>query len=189
MATRPAVIIDTGSGYFLLFYYILRYSKFGYSTNIHPDYIIPTTVAVLPDSSKTSFKNKLNDLDFYIGDEALSHNQTYSLNYPIAGGIVEDWNSMEFFLQKAIYKYLNCDPEEHQFLITESTMNTPENREYLEEIMFETFNVPSICIQNQALLSLQALYTLGKSGEEVRTGCVIDSGEGGTQIIPIVYKL
>lgn len=65
-------------------------------------------------------------------------------------------------------------------------MNTPENREYLEEIMFETFNVPSICIQNQALLSLQALYTLGKSGEEVRTGCVIDSGEGGTQIIPIV---
>lgn len=51
--------------------------------------------------------------------------------------------------------------------------------------MFETFNVPSISVQNQALLSLQSLHALGKTDEYIRTGCVIDSGEGGTQIIPV----
>ena len=37
-------------------------------------------------------------------------------------------------------------PSEHHFLLTEPPLNTPENREYTAEIMFETFNVPGLPI-------------------------------------------
>lgn len=35
------------------------------------------------------------------------------------------------------------------FLQTEPPLNTPENREYLAEIMFESFNVPGLYIAVQ----------------------------------------
>jgi actin-related protein 3 len=69
-------------------------------------------------------------------------------------------------------------------------MNTPENREYTAEIMFETFNVPGLYIAVQAVLALCAsLLTkqdpnTGKNASV--TGTVIDSGDGVTHIIPVV---
>ena len=52
-----------------------------------------------------------------------------AVNYPIRHGIVENWDNMERYWQRCIYKYLRCDPQEHNFLLTEPPMNTPENRE------------------------------------------------------------
>jgi alkyldihydroxyacetonephosphate synthase len=37
-------------------------------------------------------------------------------------------------------------PENHRFILTEPPMNTPENREQIAEIMFETFNVKGLFI-------------------------------------------
>lgn len=37
------------------------------------------------------------------------------------------------------------------FLQTEPPLNTPENREYLAEIMFESFNVPGLYIAVQVI--------------------------------------
>jgi actin-related protein len=42
-----------------------------------------------------------------------------------------------------------CEPEEHYVTLTEPPLNTPENREYTAEIMFETFNVPGLYIAVQ----------------------------------------
>lgn len=56
---------------------------------------------------------------------------------------------MERFLEQCIFKYLRAEPEDHYFLLTEPPLNTPENREYLAEIMFETFNVPGLYIAVQ----------------------------------------
>lgn len=39
--------------------------------------------------------------------------------------------------------------EDHHFLLTEPPLNTPENREYTAEIMFELFNVPGLYIALQ----------------------------------------
>ena len=47
-------------------------------------------------------------------------------------------------MEQAIFKYLRAEPEDHYFLLTEPPLNTPENREYTAEIMFESFNVPGI---------------------------------------------
>ena len=57
-------------------------------------------------------------------------------------GQVEDWDLMEKFMEQCIFKYLRAEPEDHHFLLTEPPLNTPENREYTAEIMFESFNVP-----------------------------------------------
>ena len=45
-------------------------------------------------------------------------------------------------MEQCIFKYLRAEPEDHHFLMTEPPFNTPENREYTAEIMFESFNVP-----------------------------------------------
>ena len=85
--------------------------------------------------------------DFFIGDEA--DIPGYATKYPIRHGIVEDWDLMERFWEQCIFKYLRAEPEDHFFLLTEPPLNTPENREYTAEIMFESFNVPGLYIAVQ----------------------------------------
>ena len=86
--------------------------------------------------------------DFYIGDEADAV-VGYATKYPIRHGVVEDWDLMERFWEQCIFKYLRAEPEDHYFLLTEPPLNTPENREYTAEIMFESFNVPGLYIAVQ----------------------------------------
>ena len=110
----------------------------------------------------------------------------FSLQYPVRHGIVEDWDLMERFLEQSIFKYLRAEPEDHHFLLTEPPLNTPENREYTAEIMFESFNVPGLYIAVQAVLALAASWTSRQLGERTLTGIVIDSGDGVTHVIPVV---
>merc|ERR1711916_314616 len=100
-------------------------------------------------------------------------------------GQVEDWTNMERFWEHCIFRYLRCEPEDHYFLLTEPPLNQPENREYLAEIMFETFNVSGLYIAVQAVLALAASWTAKKETERVLTGTVIDSGDGVTHILPV----
>ncbi len=62
-------------------------------------------------------------------------------------------------MEQCIFKYLRAEPEDHYFLLTEPPLNTPENREYTAEIMFESFNIPGLYIAVQAVLSLAASWT------------------------------
>ncbi|OTF73114.1 actin-related 3-like protein, partial [Euroglyphus maynei] len=105
--------------------------------------------------------------------------------YPIRHGIVEDWDLMERYWEQCIFRYLRAEPEDHYFLLTEPPLNTPENREYTAEIMFETFNVPGLYIAVQAVLALAASWTNRQIGERTLTGIVIDSGDGVTHCIPV----
>ena len=79
--------------------------------------------------------------------------------WPIRHGVVDDWDLMERFWEQTVFKYLRAEPEDHYFLLTEPPLNTPENREYTAEIMFETFNVPGLYIAVQAVLALAASWT------------------------------
>ena len=95
---------------------------------------------------------------------------------------------MERFLQQCIFKYLRAEPEDHYFLLTEPPLNTPENREYTAEIMFESFNVSGLYIAVQAVLALAASWTAKNPQERSLTGIVVDSGDGVTHVIPVVIK-
>mmetsp|Transcript_22741 Transcript_22741/g.38980 ORF Transcript_22741/g.38980 Transcript_22741/m.38980 type:complete len:417 (+) Transcript_22741:134-1384(+) len=176
---RPAVVIDNGTGY----------TKMGYAGNSEPDFVIPSVITVA-DSKVPLPRNKLLDLDFFIGDEALEHAranpQTSVLNYPIRHGQVENWDLMEKYWERCLFHYLRCEPEDHAVVLTEAPLNPPENREYTAEIMFETFNVPSLYIGVQAVLALAASWLAPDTETRgVLTGTVIDSGEGVTHIIPV----
>ncbi len=110
----------------------------------------------------------------------------FPFQYPVRHGMVEDWDLMEKFMEQCIFKYLRAEPEDHYFLLTEPPLNTPENREYTAEIMFESFNIPGLYIAVQAVLSLAASWTKRQVGERTLTGVVIDSGDGVTHVIPVV---
>ncbi|KXG30554.1 hypothetical protein SORBI_3004G203500 [Sorghum bicolor] len=190
--SRPAVVIDNGTGY----------TKMGFAGNVEPCFITPTVVAV-NDSFSSSGQpaargapargnwlaqhsaGVMADLDFYIGEEALARSRastSHSLSYPIRNGQVENWDTMERFWQQCIFNYLRCDPEDHYFLLTESPLTAPETREYTGEIMFETFNVPGLYIAVQPVLALAAGYTTTKCE---MTGVVVDVGDGATHIVPV----
>ncbi|MGH0158157.1 UNVERIFIED_CONTAM: hypothetical protein FKN15_035047 [Acipenser sinensis] len=126
----------------------------------------------------------VDDLDFFIGDEAIDK-PTYATKWPIRHGIIEDWDLMEKFMEQVIFKYLRAEPEDHFFLMTEPPLNPPEHREYLAEIMFESFNVPGLYIAVQAVLALAASWTSRQVGARTLTGVVIDSGDGVTHAIPV----
>lgn len=179
----PAIIIDNGTGF----------TKMGFSGNLDPSVIIPSVIGEYPEKSDLNVsKMQFDDYDYYIGEEAHKNTKTHSLNYLMRGGMIDNWEQMEKFWHKSIFQYLRADPEDHYMVLTEPPMNTPENREQMAEIMFETFGVPGLFIGVQAVLALYAgVYaSLGESADikgADLTGTVVDSGDGVTHVIPIVH--
>lgn len=184
----PAVVMDNGTGL----------TKLGFAGNDSPSFVFPTAISTLSASSskstgtnnKSSFlssKRGLEDLDFFIGNEALAaaNGPSYNLSYPIRHGQIENWDHMERFWENSIFKYLRCEPEDHYFLLTEPPLNPPENRELTAEIMFESFNCAGLYIAVQAVLALAASWTSSKVSDRSLTGTVIDSGDGVTHVIPV----
>ncbi|KAI0984031.1 hypothetical protein GJ496_001881 [Pomphorhynchus laevis] len=176
MNGMPPVVIDNGSGY----------AKLGYAGNNQPQFVIPSAMAIREKPGEVRPCTGLDDLDFFIGEEAFDKaGAGYSVKYPIRHGLVEDWDLMERFWEQCIFKYMHSEPEDHVFLLTEAPMNTPENRETMAEIMFESFNVRGLYIAVQAVLALAASW-LSSSGTRTLTGTVVDSGDGITNVIPVV---
>ena len=157
----------------------------GYAGNVEPQYIVPTVIASQASKGVEGVRDGVDDLDFFIGEEAMLHSTSHQINYPIRHGLVENWDHMERLWQRCIFKvipvlffrktrppprltyfvhtqYLRCEPEEHYMLLTEPPLNPPENREYTAEIMFETFNVPGLYIAVQAVLALAASWSSSK---------------------------
>ena len=64
-------------------------------------------------------KRGVEDLDFFIGDEALANARTpgYGVHYPIRHGMIDNWDHMERYWEQTIFKYLRAEPEDHYFLL------------------------------------------------------------------------
>jgi actin-related protein len=128
-------------------------------------------------SSVINHRNLSNNKDFFIGNEAQSARDIFTIKNPIVRGIITNWDEMEKIWHHIFHAELKVTPEEHQVLLTEAPLNPKGNREKMSEIMFEKFNVPAMFVAIPAVLSL---YGSGRT-----TGLVLDSGHGVTHVVPV----
>eukprot|EP00798_Chlamydomonas_sp_ICE-L_P008751 gene8751-33612_t len=115
--------------------------------------------------------------EMYVGDEAQAKRGILSLSYPIAHGIVTNWDDMIAIWRHTFDNELRVDASQRPVMLTEAPMNPKINREKMVSIMFEDFNTPAMYVAIQAVLSL---YASGRT-----TGVVMDSGDGVTHTVPI----
>lgn len=161
---KTTIVIDVGSGNV----------KAGFAGEDVPRVQFPSIVG----RPKTANVMSGTDVvDCYVGDDAQAKRGILKVEYPIANGIVQDWDDMEKIWSHTFFNGLRAEPQEHAVMLTEAALNPKANRERMTQIMFETFYVPALYVSTQAVLSL---YASGRT-----TGIVCDSGDGVTHIVPI----
>lgn len=171
MSSDEVIVIDIGTGY----------TKAGFAGNFDPTVVIPSQIT----QPSKSHQNVSNSFDITIGENDKAFEwETDKVNI-LTGGNIKNFEVYEKFMNCLYYQKLRANPEDAYLLLTEAPMTSPDSRENLAEIMFETFNVPGMYIGIEAVMSLFA-SRISKNVSSELTGLVIDSGAGSTHIVPIV---
>eukprot|EP01114_Cavostelium_apophysatum_P015221 TRINITY_DN4104_c0_g1_i2.p1 TRINITY_DN4104_c0_g1~~TRINITY_DN4104_c0_g1_i2.p1 ORF type:complete len:980 (+),score=294.81 TRINITY_DN4104_c0_g1_i2:774-3713(+) len=165
-AWNQAIILDNGSGTV----------KVGFANETSPKYVFPAVIGKPMYSSIQSQSGNTKNI-LYVGEEALSKRGLLRLNYPIEHGIVTNWEDVEALWSHTFRNVLKVSSKERPVMLTEAPLNPKANREKMQEIMFEKFEVPALYVAIQAVLTLYALNET--------TGFVLDSGDGVTHAVPI----
>ena len=172
-ADGPPVIIDCGSGY----------TKMGVAGGSAPSHVIPSVLCGGVDEEISFSVQTFHSRRPAIGNQAIQDSVIGGgLRRLIVDGRVSNWSDLETFFHSCYSTYLKVDPSDRPCILTEPPLNPARNREKLAEVMFETFDVPSLYIGVQAVLALYT-YWDGKTG---MTGTVVDAGDGVTHVIPVM---
>ena len=73
---KPSVVIDNGTGY----------TKMGYAGNCEPSFIIPSLIGSKDPSKASNAWKGIEDLDFWIGDEATARSSDRPTRFGTRGG-------------------------------------------------------------------------------------------------------
>ncbi|KAL6765135.1 actin family [Haematococcus lacustris] len=161
---EPCIVCDNGSGMV----------KAGFCGEDSPRCVFSS---IIGKPRHTMAMLGMGQKEYYVGDEAQAKRGILSLSYPIAHGIVTNWEEMEAIWRHTFDNELRVDVSTRPVMLTEAPMNPKINREKMTTLMFEDFNVPAMYVAIQAVLSL---YASGRT-----TGIVCDSGDGVTHTVPI----
>eukprot|EP01134_Creolimax_fragrantissima_P000334 CFRG0334T1 len=163
---RRLVVCDNGTGFV----------KCGFAGANFPTAIFPSMVGrpILRSSEKVG---NVEIKDLMVGEEASLARQFLEISYPMENGMVRNWEDMGHVWDYTFNEKLNIDPSESKILLTEPPMNPKKNRAKMVEVMFEKYGFHSCYIAIQAVLTLYA--------QGLRTGVVVDSGDGVTHVVPV----
>jgi actin-related protein 2 len=175
--SNAVVVCDNGTGFV----------KCGFAGNNFPTAVFPAVVGrpilrseeQIPTASASSIAaGKSQQIkDIMVGEEASANRASLQLSYPLANGIIRNWDDMEILWKYTFDEKLNVDTRSSRILLTEPPMNPKANREKMAEVMFETFGYEGLHVAIQAVLILYA--------QGLMDGVVVDSGDGVTHIVPV----
>ena len=169
-----SIIIDNGT----------NTMKAGLSDDDLPRVVIPTVLGrpasnsgPQPEQPVEEEDDKNEQIDIFVGEEALNKGGTLQLSRPIVKGEITDYETMELIWKHIFYNELLTETKTHSVIVTEAPFATYENRKKMAEILFDNLGVESLYITNNSTL---ALYANGKT-----TGTVVDIGYQTTSFVPI----
>ncbi|KAJ0400780.1 hypothetical protein P43SY_004875 [Pythium insidiosum] len=161
------LVIDNGSGLM----------KAGFAGGDAPQVVFPSFVGTTK-HTRMMPGGAYEGGDVFVGNKVQHHRGLFRIQYAMEHGVVTDWNSMHRIWQHVYSKdMLHVNSEDHPVLLTEAPLNPVHNRQRAGEVFFEAFNVPSLFVSPQAVLSL---YASGRT-----TGVVLDVGDGVCHVVPV----
>ncbi|ETO36925.1 hypothetical protein RFI_00137 [Reticulomyxa filosa] len=113
----------------------------------------------------------------FLCSEALEKKGLFRLSRPMKHGVIENHQDMTDIWEHMYNHVLNVPSKEYPVLLTEALDNPVRNRAAMAKTFFEAFDAPALFFAPPPVL---ALYASGRL-----TGCVLDSGHGITQCVPI----
>uniref|UniRef100_UPI00358F1AFE actin, cytoplasmic A3-like n=1 Tax=Myxine glutinosa TaxID=7769 RepID=UPI00358F1AFE len=161
----PAIVIDNGTGVF----------KAGFSGKERPSVRLPSLVGV---PKKTGAEVVIGKDLFTEQGQLIGQNNVHLVN-PMTRGVISDWNALEMLWNHLFSVEMAVSPTEHPLIIADPPLNPTTNREKMAELAFEVFDVPSMHVAYQPILSL---YSSGRI-----TGTVIDAGDGMCYCTPCYH--
>ncbi|KAH8075768.1 hypothetical protein JL720_10474 [Aureococcus anophagefferens] len=161
------VVCDNGTGFV----------KVGYASENFPRSIFPSMVGRPILRAEEAISDDVTLKEVMCGDEAAAVRMSLDCTYPVENGIVKDWDDMELLWNYTFYEKLGIDPKDYKIMLTEPPMNPLANRRKLVTAMFELYGYSYCNVSIQAMLTLYAQGLL--------TGCVVDTGDGVTHVVPV----
>jgi centractin len=162
----PPLVIDNGSGVI----------KVGISGQAWPTAEVPNVIGHAKHKRALLTRSRGENS---FGQEALLKRGLYKISRPMKGGVIVDEHG-ELEMWEYIYKDVlssSAMMKQHPVLLTEAPNNPVKNRRYMAQTFFEAFEVPGLFFAPSPVL---AMYATGRL-----TGCVLDSGHGVSQCVPI----
>ncbi|RHY48317.1 hypothetical protein DYB30_011487 [Aphanomyces astaci] len=164
VAANKIVVCDNGTGC-------------GFAAENFPRHVFPSLVGRPILRAEEAINRDVILKDVMCGDEAAYVRSNLQISYPVENGIVKNWDDMEKLWDYTFHERLQVNPKEMRILLTEPPLNPKANREKLVEMMFEKYGFEGTHISIQAMLTLYA--------QGLRTGVVIDSGDGVSHVVPV----
>ena len=169
------IVVDIGTGCI----------KAGFAGEDLPRVIIPTvvgerTIEVDPSQQmpgQLGVSETKTKTDYVFGNNAYKNKGTHEIFRPVQRGVITDMEHLEKILFHIFEKEFDLSTKEMNVLMTDSPMNSKENKMEICKMMFETFKVNKFTLINQATLSL---FSTGTT-----TGLVAESGEGLSYAVPV----
>lgn len=110
-----AIVIDNGSGMI----------KAGIAGDEAPRVSFP---AVVGRPKQQGIMVGMDQKEHYIGYEAMAKRGVLDILHPIENGIITNWDDMEKIWHQIFFEELKVTPEEHPVLLTETPLNSDQNR-------------------------------------------------------------